>query len=437
MARRLFAAAVVFSVIFCGIVYLNTRGKVGMTVLDRAFVAAHFFGLEAAPVFEAKARPDHDKVQRVLDRFLARRPSDPTGHLGRLGRFVYCEVFFEDLLPVATGYDNAYPAVSHVKARMKRWKRRLPERGERWYEVFRIKGKPHIRVIAPVADSGGTPAAYLAGVFAVSGEAVKKFRKELFRTLFYLSAVIIVTTALLYPIIMGLMRRVSGLSMDLLHSHLEILNVLGRVIAKRDSDTDAHNYRVTIFSVRLAEELGLSPGDIRGLVKGAFLHDVGKVGIPDRILHKPGPLTDEEFEVMRTHVNKGVNIVEGSDWLKDALSVVVGHHEKADGSGYPAGLKYDRTPLSARIFAIADVFDALTSKRPYKVGFSFEESMGIMVKDSGSHFDPELLETFRGIARSLHDRYANMEGKILREDVEAIVSRYFIDDYDGVLFTAK
>ncbi len=125
--------------------------------------------------------------------------------------------------------------------------------------------------------------------------------------------------------------------------------------------TDIHNYRVTIYAVRLAEAVGLGRRSIRSLIKGAFLHDVGKIGISDRILMKPSRLTGEEFEVMKGHVRHGVDIVERSDWLKDATQVVGYHHEQYAGDGYPAGIEGKNIPMTS-----AAAVDALTSKRPYK-----------------------------------------------------------------------
>jgi putative nucleotidyltransferase with HDIG domain len=226
---------------------------------------------------------------------------------------------------------------------------------------------------------------------------------------------------------MTLMRRMAILSLNLFDSHLEMLKVLGSAIAQKDSDTDAHNYRVTIMSVRLAEELDLPDKEIQVLVKGAFLHDVGKIGIPDKILLKPGKLDEKEFTVMKTHVDHGVKIVEKSRWLEDALKVVEYHHEKISGEGYPHRFGHEEIPIFARIFAIADVFDALTSRRPYKEPFPFDESMSMMEEGRGSHFDPVVFDTFKGIARSLYDELSGEEEKP-KEMLEEIIEKYFGED---------
>jgi HD-GYP domain-containing protein (c-di-GMP phosphodiesterase class II) len=164
---------------------------------------------------------------------------------------------------------------------------------------------------------------------------------------------------------------------------------------------------------------------MRGLIKGSFIHDVGKIGIPDAVLHKPGPLNEEEYRLMQTHVAMGVDIVRRAAWLRDSVLVVAAHHEKFGGGGYPQGTQAVDIPLAARIFAIADVFDALTSKRPYKNPLGFQETMQILHQGRGVHFDPELLDAFAGIAAELHEKYAGGEEGNLRQELVAVVGRYF------------
>ncbi len=228
------------------------------------------------------------------------------------------------------------------------------------------------------------------------------------------------------------MSRLTRLSLKLLDSQLETLKVLGGAIATRDNDTDAHNYRVTIFSVRLAEAAGLDHKNIRTLIKGAFLHDVGKIGITDNILLKPGNLTDSEFRIMKSHVTQGLNIIERSEWLKDAAEVVGCHHEKVDGNGYLKGLNGGEIPVTARIFSIADVFDALSSRRPYKEPFSFEETMKIIEEKRGSHFDPTFVDIFTNIAKSLFDGFAGRDGNELKDEVDTIIQKYFSRDINTI-----
>ena len=166
--------------------------------------------------------------------------------------------------------------------------------------------------------------------------------------------------------------------------------------------------------------------EIRALIKGAFLHDVGKIGISDTILLKPGKLNEEEFAVMQQHVRHGVDIISHYAWLHDAVAVTRHHHEKFDGTGYLDGLKGEEIPRNARIFALADVFDALTSKRPYKEPFSFERSAGILRDGAGTHFDPVLVAAFLRIAHSLYEQLSGNEQEgYLNDRLEQLVHNYF------------
>lgn len=302
---------------------------------------------------------------------------------------------------------------------------RLPAALKKVYKFTRIKGIPHILLTFPLTNSKGEKVAVIKGIFAISSATSSEVVGRIVRTAFEVIGIVILTTLILYPIIIQLIGRLSKQADNLLRSNIEILRVLGSAIAKRDSDTDIHNYRVTIYSITLAEVSGSNRNLIRGLIKGAFLHDVGKIGISDQILLKPGKLTLNECEIMKGHVNHGIDIVESSDWLKDATDVVGCHHERFDGKGYPYGLNREDIPINARIFAIADVFDALTSKRPYKSPMTFDDAMKTLEKGRGTHFDPSLLGNFTTIAKSLYDRFANCSDQTLREKLESITQQYF------------
>ena len=191
-------------------------------------------------------------------------------------------------------------------------------------------------------------------------------------------------------------------SKALKQANIGVLEVLGNAIAKRDHGTVAHNYRVTLYAYRLGRTMRHTKEHLRSLIKGAFLHDVGKIGISDTILLKEGSLTDDEFQIMKGHVRHGSDIISGYPWLSDCLDIVLHHHEKFDGTGYMAGLKNNEIPINARIFAVADAFDALTSARPYKRALSYEETMGIMKKGRGSHFDPDIIDTLFTIGEDLY-----------------------------------
>jgi HD-GYP domain-containing protein (c-di-GMP phosphodiesterase class II) len=279
--------------------------------------------------------------------------------------------------------------------------------------------------VLPVADSQAGVKGYARGIFAISAETLTEMRSAVLHSVMIVVFIVFGVAAILYPVILHLTRQLADYSTNLLDANLETLAVLGSAIAKRDADTDAHNYRVSLYAVRLAEKIGLGAEDMRGLIKGSFIHDVGKIGIPDVVLHKPGPLNEEEYRIMQTHVAMGVDIVRRAAWLRDSVPVVAAHHEKFGGGGYPQGAREDDIPLVARIFAIADVFDALTSKRPYKNPLGFQETMQILHQWRGIHFDPELLDAFTGIAAELHEKYTGGEERDLRQELVAMVGRYF------------
>jgi HD-GYP domain-containing protein (c-di-GMP phosphodiesterase class II) len=293
--------------------------------------------------------------------------------------------------------------------------------------------QPYVYVVFPIVDLQQQVAAYTHAVFALSVATQAQMQNTLWRAVITTILIILATSLLLYPVILRLVKRLSRFSADLLDANLQSISLLGGTIAKRDSDTDAHNYRVSIYAVRLAEAIGLDVETIRGLIKGAFLHDVGKIGIRDNVLLKPGKLDEREFEVMKTHVEHGLDIVDRSAWLTDAKDVVGGHHEKYAGGGYPKGLREQAIPITARIFAIADVFDALTSKRPYKEPMSFDKTMAIMQEGSENHFDPELLAAFVKIAPQLYQKYCGREDAGLHEELEAILRHYFTTDVRSLM----
>jgi HD-GYP domain-containing protein (c-di-GMP phosphodiesterase class II) len=231
--------------------------------------------------------------------------------------------------------------------------------------------------------------------------------------------------AVLYPVVVHLSADNDRKAREVLDSHLSMMESLGRAIAKRDSDTGAHNYRVAWIAARIAESMGMTGSTMQAMIAGSFLHDVGKIGIPDAILLKPGKLDAAEWEIMRTHVEQGEQIVTGMGWLDGANAVVAGHHEKWNGSGYPRQLAGETIPLAARIFAVADVFDALCSKRPYKEPMGFDAAMGILEKDTGSHFDPSVMAVFRSMAPDIFKRLANSSESDSRQLLEDRVRQHF------------
>ncbi|PIV04500.1 MAG: hypothetical protein COS57_08800 [Syntrophobacterales bacterium CG03_land_8_20_14_0_80_58_14] len=286
-------------------------------------------------------------------------------------------------------------------------------------------GQIFVMVQAPLKTAGRETEGYFEGVYKADPRTMAEIKNRILLSLLQVVAIIFFTALAIYPIVLFLNRGLIRMTKDLYHANVGMLKVLGGAIAKRDSDTNIHNYRVTIYAVRLAEAAGLKREYIANLIKGSFLHDVGKIAISDRILLKPGKLTDEEWEVMKTHVRHGVDIVGHYGWLKDAADVVRYHHEKFDGSGYEVGLKGHDIPINARIFAVADVFDALTSRRPYKEPFTLEEAMRILTEDRGSHFDPALVDSFAGIAGSLYEEISGADDKLLEDKLDGLIDRYF------------
>lgn len=179
-----------------------------------------------------------------------------------------------------------------------------------------------------------------------------------------------------------------------LEDNIKIAQLLGNISALRDHKTNEHNIRVAYLSSLLGKKLNLDKQALQGLMKGAFLHDIGKIGIPDKVLLKKGQLNKKEWAIMQQHPAMGVELVKGIEWFNDAVPVILHHHETYDGSGYPGGLKKDEIPLNARIFAVVDVFDALVAERPYKKAFSLKKTLTIIESDSGSHFDPDIVQQF-------------------------------------------
>ena len=177
---------------------------------------------------------------------------------------------------------------------------------------------------------------------------------------------------------------------------LDTIHRLSRAAEYKDEDTGTHIKRMSYYSAIIARKMGLSDREVENILYAAPMHDVGKIGIPDHILLKPGKLDKDEWEVMKKHPTIGAEILRGSDaeFIKLAETIALTHHERWDGSGYPGGLKGSEIPLVGRIVAIADVFDALTSKRPYREPLSVEESLKIIKEGDGTHFDPAVVEAF-------------------------------------------
>ena len=199
---------------------------------------------------------------------------------------------------------------------------------------------------------------------------------------------------------------------DLEHSYDVTLEALGDALDLKDSETEGHSKRVTAYTIALARAMGIPPIDIKVIARGAFLHDIGKMAIPDEILRKPGKLTSEEEEIMRDHCTRGYHILRKIPFLSEAAAIVYTHQEYYDGNGYPSRLRGNEIPIGARIFAVADAMDAITSDRPYRKARSFDEARQEILRCSGSQFDPSVVEVFLKIPNELwHELRAEINGE--------------------------
>lgn len=211
-------------------------------------------------------------------------------------------------------------------------------------------------------------------------------------------------------------QQVKERSAQLTASYRETIRTMNRAASYRDEETGAHVERISWYCVDLAAALGLDADYADCLFYASPLHDVGKIGIPDAVLHKPGPHTPKEWAVMKSHSAMGAKMLEGGDspYLVMARDIALSHHERWDGSGYPQGLAGEAIPLAARIMQLADVYDALRSQRPYKPPFTHKKTLDIILKGDGrvlpGHFDPQVLAAFSSTAdrlREIHDRHSD------------------------------
>ena len=201
---------------------------------------------------------------------------------------------------------------------------------------------------------------------------------------------------------------------------MEITQRLSRAAEFKDNDTGLHVIRMSHYARLVAEALDVGEEWADMIFHAAPMHDVGKIGIPDKILLKPGKLDPDEWQIMKSHTTMGGEILSGgtSELMKMSHTIAMTHHEKWDGSGYPEGLKEDEIPLEGRIVAVADVFDALTSERPYKKAWSVEKSLALIEEESGKHFDPQVAQAFTKILPdilAIEERFADRT-----EDIEVL-----------------
>ena len=409
-----------------------TPANVGRTVAARlvlAWAALSVLAGAAALYFEV------GRVSRTVAALARSEAEGFTRHLGAIGPQheaalrAQATQFLEGGFVALRLYDARNEPVLEAAdagraADLREHMRALPPGGAGLHEMRWREGRLLMRLVVPLAGPQGLRGRF-DGLYEVDAPTLAEIRAGVGRSLALTLGAVLATAAVLYSVIGALTRRLARLSADLLQSNLELMEVLGSAIALRDSATDAHNYRVTAYAIAMGEALRLPGAELRDLIAGAFLHDVGKIGVPDAVLLKPGALTPEEMQAMRRHVPLGAGVIAGSPWLRGARAVVECHHEKFDGSGYPQGLAGGAIPLGARIFAIVDAFDALTSRRPYKEALAFDAAMALLERGRGTHFEPALLDAFRGVAAAVHGRIGTTDEAGLRRSVRRQAMEHF------------
>jgi HD-GYP domain-containing protein (c-di-GMP phosphodiesterase class II) len=425
LLRRLILVALAVSLLVGGWTWIHERNlaqeRVVKVALDRlAIIRAEFFHLVSSGVSRDEAVP-------LAINSLGDMEFDLSG-----GAFA-AAVFYDRNDDFHVFGDTTQAACQDALSLLGQDRSRQPELGQQFHSLVRVTGRRAVHIVVPIANREGQLVSWVRAVYLLSPSASAVLIREPLTSVGLVILIVLSISALFYPVVLRMSRRLAGFSADLLEANLEMMEALGCAIAKRDGDTDAHNYRVTIYSVRLAEKEGLSLQAIQGLIKGAFLHDIGKIGIRDDVLLKPGRLTEDEYEIMKTHVNHGLDIVGRARWLHDALAVVGSHHEKFGGDGYPDRIPGNMIPSAARIFAITDVFDALSSERPYKKPMPLAKVVEILEEGRDQHFDPALLDSFLEIAPDLHAELNHFGTNELRVEMHEINSRYFASSLETML----
>ena len=253
--------------------------------------------------------------------------------------------------------------------------------------VCEARGLRSILYVPLVVEGAATGAFIMASVGRT--KELGKTDIDLCRTLAHQIA-LAVANAQLHDSLMEMNRKLAG-------AYDETLAGWAVALEMRDNETRGHADRVLQLTMRMVAELGVPAEQWEHVRRGALLHDIGKMGVPDSILQKPGPLTDDEWAVMRTHPQKALDMLGAIDFLVPALDIPYCHHERWDGAGYPRGLAGEEIPLVARIFAVVDVYDALTSDRYYRGACSHETALAYVREESGRHFDPAVVEAFLAV----------------------------------------
>ncbi|MDH5654477.1 MAG: HD-GYP domain-containing protein [Spirochaetia bacterium] len=365
--------------------------------------------------FERYFRNPESQTRTALEKELNRRLNQ--------NDFIFFEIYNADKKKLI---ELSLPDIEQITAELEEKVHPFPEKNQTDYAWVYHEGQLYLKFILPLQDSSGELSGYFEGIYHIKKNKTEEIINSMILSVFITFASVFLSSLALYPFILILNKNLIRTSRDLLDANISTLNSLGSSIARRDSTTNSHNYRVTIYSVRLAEKMRFTDAQIRSVIKGAFLHDVGKLGVPDSILLKEGKLNKKEFDIMKNHVRYGLEIIQNNPWLKDAHDVVAHHHERYDGKGYPDGLRRKQISPEARVFAVADVFDALTSERPYKNAVSPKQSIRIMQKEKGKHFDPEMLNAFIQIMNPLHSNILSFTSdEKLERILSNLIARYF------------
>ncbi len=408
--KRLLLVWILLSIIIGAIVYFVEIEKIDNFVVDLAIQESELFVNDFHAYFHNPGSANYNNLKNKTQE-----------HINNM-HFITLEIYDKDKKKILA---EANPQSRAIIEELEKKEHDFLMANKVDYMKQYLDSQMYLKIFVPIKDHEDSKViGYFEGNYKIDPKIFADIKNRVVWSVGGVIIAMFATTLILYPVIIALNKDIINFSIDLSKANIEMLKALGEAIAKRDHDTNIHNYRVTIYSVRLAETIGLEKERIQSLIKGAFLHDLGKIGISDNILLKPGKLTEEEFNIMKVHVHIGLEIVNNYKWLIDAEDIVQYHHERFNGSGY-IGLKEMDIPINARIFTIADYFDALTSKRPYKEPYSFEKSLQILREGNRTVFDPELLNAFLKIIPSLYTEVKNTETYTIENTLNSLINKYF------------
>lgn len=411
LIRRLLVVWALLSLLIGGIVYYLEMAEVDNYVLNLVLQDSKTFDAKLLDKINSPEGSVAELFQRKVDSLLDRHYS-------------LVDIYDANQAHVATAERELESNIRYI---IEPRHHMFPLDKKLHFEKINIDDALFLQVLVPLKNSKNITVGYMEGVYHVEGDVLAAINRRIYRTLILVVVTLLACTVVLYPVILRLNRRLFLFSKKMLHANLQLMDVLGNAISVRDETTNSHNYRVTLYAIRIGEAVKISDQDMRSLIAGSFLHDVGKIGIRDAVLSKPHELTDEEIEHMREHVVLGLSIIGRTEWLAGAREVIEYHHEKYDGSGYQCGLKGEAIPIVARIFSIADVFDALTTQRPYKEAYSFDRAMEMVEQKSGAHFDPQLVGVFAKIAKTMYSKVSGANEDVLEEMLGEKINEYFFD----------